>query len=503
MMIRNAIRAAAIAATLFAAPAFAQTSPNFTFGFVPTTAQWNALFANKQDFLGAAPLLTTGGTMTGPLLTAASTAINTGFNIPPGTAPTTPNNGDMWTTTAGLFVQINGATIGPLTEGAAGSFTGTSPVVASFPGAGVVNFSCPTCGVTGSPLSQFAATTSAQLAGVLTNETGTGLVVFNNSPTLITPSLGAASATSLALSGALTYGGVTLNNAVTGTGNMVLSASPTHTGTITAAAANFSGTVNHTGAFQINGTTETFPASGLIAGTTDTQTLTNKTLASSTDVIGGVTTTLGSDATGDIYFRNSSGVLTRLPIGGTGNILNVSAGLPAWTTPAGGGNVSNSGTPTSGQIAQWISATQIQGVSLASQLTNANVQTGSLSPTGTGSTTGVMMGLGLTGCTITPVLTGRVLFEIAGTSSNTTTVGTTSTLRFGTGTAPSNAAAPTGTQIGAIYRGTPAVANGGNPITMAGITTGLALGTAVWFDADILVTSGTGSIVVACIATEF
>jgi len=59
-----------------------------------------------------------------------------------------------------------------------------------------------TCGVTTSPLSQFAATTSAQLAGVLSDETGTGTAVFNTSPTLVTPTLGAASATSLTLTGA-------------------------------------------------------------------------------------------------------------------------------------------------------------------------------------------------------------------------------------------------------------------------------------------------------------
>ena len=40
------------------------------------------------------------------------------------------------------------------------------------------------------PLSQFAATTSAQLAGVMSDETGSGLIVFNNSPTFITPILG-------------------------------------------------------------------------------------------------------------------------------------------------------------------------------------------------------------------------------------------------------------------------------------------------------------------------
>lgn len=47
------------------------------------------------------------------------------------------------------------------------------------------------------PLSQFAATTSAQLAGVLTNETGSGLAVFATTPTLTTPVLGVATATSI------------------------------------------------------------------------------------------------------------------------------------------------------------------------------------------------------------------------------------------------------------------------------------------------------------------
>ena len=40
-----------------------------------------------------------------------------------------------------------------------------------------------------------------------------------------------------------------------------------------------------------------------------TDTLTNKTLSSSTDVLGGVTMTLGSDATGDIYYRAAGALL--------------------------------------------------------------------------------------------------------------------------------------------------------------------------------------------------
>jgi hypothetical protein len=45
-------------------------------------------------------------------------------------------------------------------------------------------------GLLSDPLSQFAATTSAQLAGVISDETGSGALVFANSPTLVTPALG-------------------------------------------------------------------------------------------------------------------------------------------------------------------------------------------------------------------------------------------------------------------------------------------------------------------------
>ena len=61
----------------------------------------------------------------------------------------------------------------------------------------------------------------------------------------IAGTLGVTGATTL--SAALTYGGVTLSNAVTGTGNMVLSASPTLTGTISGANASLSGTLAVTG----------------------------------------------------------------------------------------------------------------------------------------------------------------------------------------------------------------------------------------------------------------
>lgn len=46
-------------------------------------------------------------------------------------------------------------------------------------------------------LGVFSSTASAQFAGVLSDETGTGLAVFSNSPSLTTPTLGAATATSI------------------------------------------------------------------------------------------------------------------------------------------------------------------------------------------------------------------------------------------------------------------------------------------------------------------
>lgn len=43
---------------------------------------------------------------------------------------------------------------------------------------------------------------------------------------------------------------------------------------------------------------------------------------------------LGSDATGDLYYRNSSGNFSRLGIGSAGKVLTVGAGTPYWEDPA-------------------------------------------------------------------------------------------------------------------------------------------------------------------------
>lgn len=90
--------------------------------------------------------------------------------------------------------------------------------------------------VTSGTLAQFAATTSAQLAGVISDEQGSGALVFANSPTLITPNLGTPSAINLTNATALpvTGGGTgaataTLGSIVAGTGSNTAATLPGNT----------------------------------------------------------------------------------------------------------------------------------------------------------------------------------------------------------------------------------------------------------------------------------
>jgi len=51
-----------------------------------------------------------GGTMTGGLTTVASATGGAGLNVPHGTAPTSPVNGDIWTTPTDALVRLGGVT---------------------------------------------------------------------------------------------------------------------------------------------------------------------------------------------------------------------------------------------------------------------------------------------------------------------------------------------------------------------------------------------------------
>ena len=78
-----------------------------------------------------------------------------------------------------------------------GNFTHTGSHTLGLTTTGNTSVTLPTSGtlaITGNPLSQFAATTSAQLRGVISDETGTGAAVFATSPSFTT-GINAASAT--------------------------------------------------------------------------------------------------------------------------------------------------------------------------------------------------------------------------------------------------------------------------------------------------------------------
>lgn len=188
--------------------------------------------------------------------------------------------------------------------------------------------------------------------------TGTGTVaVMQTSPSLTTPNINVSTGTSLALNGctigtnaicttgtanfsgaftlggALTYGGVTLSNAVVGTGNMVLSASPTFTGipilgtptatslavgggSIGADALEVTGSTTHNGAVVIAGaslslsgnqsaaawTTTGIRYKNVAATFTDT-TSSGTVAAAYTNVFGGSTIAASSATTYTNYFN--------------------------------------------------------------------------------------------------------------------------------------------------------------------------------------------------------
>ena len=80
-----------------------------------------------------------GATFTGLVATPASSTSSAGFRLPHGTAPTTPVNGDMYTTTSALFVRINSTTQQVPFLGNNNAFTSSSGSYSTGTGTGTVN----------------------------------------------------------------------------------------------------------------------------------------------------------------------------------------------------------------------------------------------------------------------------------------------------------------------------------------------------------------------------
>lgn len=143
--------------------------------------------------------LTTTSTILNLLTGAAGTTGTASTNIVFSTSPTlvTPVLGAATATTInGLTITTSAA--GVLTIAASKTlsvsntltFTGTDTSSVAFGTGGTVAY-------TGGTLAQFASTTSLQLKTLISDETGSGSLVFADTPTLVTPVLGVATATSI------------------------------------------------------------------------------------------------------------------------------------------------------------------------------------------------------------------------------------------------------------------------------------------------------------------
>lgn len=207
------------------------------------------------------------------------------------------------------------------------------------------------------------------------------------------------------------------------------------------------------------------PASAFV-GLSDAQVLTNKTIAGASNTlsvrIANDVTGLAANVATFLGAPSSANFLAALT-SSTGTGVNVFATSPAIATP----NITGLGRTSS--------------------------QPGG--PAGTLSTVGVMMGLA---GTVTPTGSGNVLIIVSGDGFNNTAGDSlTVTLRTGTGGAPVNGAALTGTAR-SVAKNLGTQPTGGNmsmPFTLVAYVTGLALATAVWIDVAVAaVIGGTATI---------
>jgi hypothetical protein len=216
---------------------------------------------------------------------------------------------------------------------------------------------------------------------------------------------------------------------------------------------------------------------------------------------GGATPTINGSSTMSL----ASGSSVRVFLGTDGNWYGAFNGANTGSTVA----VANGGTGvtsgTAGNEYIFTGSTTVVAATPASAMTTPSNQTGISGATGAA----VMLGLGgATGpATLTPVFSGRVRYTLTGSVVvGTANDGVTLTCSHGTGTAPANNAALTGTQDGAGVSFVNAASTTEKvPFSCTGVVTGLTLSTAVWFDLAVLnITGGTATITGATFtASEF
>ncbi len=248
----------------------------------------------------------------------------------------------------------------------------------------LTNCTIPVTGVTGMATNVptfLTSPTSANLANAISDETGSGPIVFANNPTLSTPTLGAATATTVnkvTLTTPATGATLTLTDGTTLTGPassgtaMTLGNTETVTGVKTFGSAAAVGRFKLAGA--ISGTTVldasstasgtlTLPAAtDTLVGKATTDTLTNKTLNSAILV----TPTLGTPTSG--VLTNCTGIASGL----TAGTVTTNANLTGLVTSGGNATSLNLGQVTNSlaaDVAMTVQNTYFTGPSVSNTTT--------------------------------------------------------------------------------------------------------------------------------------
>ena len=348
--------------------------------------------------------------------------------------------------------------------------------------------------VTTDKLSVHAATSSSELASIISDETGTGALVFANSPTLVTPALGTPSSATLT-----NATGLPLTSGVTGTlpvanGGTGITSFGTGVATFlgTPSSSNLAAAVTDetgTGALVFaNSPTLVTPA----LGTPSSATLTNATglpIASGVSGLGtGVATFLGTP---------SSSNLAAAVTDETGTGALVFANSPTLVTPT-------LGTPASATLTNATGLPLSTGVTGTLPIANG----GTNATTAAGARTNLLPSFTGNGGKVVAVNSGATDIEyitVSGTGT-VTSVGGTGTVNgitlSGTVTSSGNltlGGALSGVDLTTQVTGTLPVANGGTGITSFGTGVATFLGTPSSANLAAAVTdeTGTGALVFA------
>ena len=357
-------------------------------GVTETLAEQSWVTTQLGSYLTTASAASTyaalaGATFTGLVSTPASTTTTAGLRISHGSAPTTPVNGDVWTTTTGLFTRLNGATkTSAFLEGA--TYTGLVTTVAS--ATGTAGFNLPHGAAPTTPVNGDVWTTTG---GFFWRQNGTTYQAVNLSGTQT-------------VSGSITFSNASLtlgNSTAASTYNLGTGATLTATtkainiGTngVAGSTTNIAiGSTTGTNAITINGPTT---LAGTVTASGTTLDLGNSA-GSATYTLGGGATTTGLTKTVNVGTNGGTGSTTNITIGtSVGTSTTTLQGTTNGVTAAADNNTTALATTAFvvGQASSTAPSNDASAAAVGTSLKYARADHVHLNPLPTGGTAGQVL----------------------------------------------------------------------------------------------------------------